>query len=82
LIRFVHKNAPRFEPVQICQAKTSNPEYGVWCHHWQPKRRGGYWIEMKLGDGTVRARKMWLHSEIGRERRIAYHARAVDIPLV
>ena len=57
LIRFVHANAPRFEAVQICQAKTSNPEYGVWCHRWQPKRRGGYWIEMKLGDHTVRAER-------------------------
>ena len=82
LIRFVHGNAPRFETVQICQAKTSNPEYGIWCHRWQPKRRGGYWIEMKLNDHTVRARKMWLHSEIGRDRRVTYHARAVDIPLV
>ncbi len=82
LIRFVHGNAPRFEAVQICQTKTSNPEYGVWCHRWQPKRRGGYWIEMRLGDRTVRGRKMSLHSKIGIERWVTYHARAVDIPLV
>ncbi len=60
LIRFVHGNAPRYGPVQFCQSKTSNPEYGIWCHRWQPKRRGGYWIEMRLGDHTIRSRKMSL----------------------
>jgi DMSO/TMAO reductase YedYZ molybdopterin-dependent catalytic subunit len=82
LIRFVHGNAPKFEPVQFCQTQTSIPEYGIWCHRWQPKRRGIYWIEMRLGDPKIRTRKMWMFEPIGINRSVTYHARAVDIRVV
>ena len=82
LIRFVQHNSPRYEPVQFCQAKTSNPAYGIWCHHWRPKRAGGYWIEMRLADRTVQARKMRQRSQIGPDSFVTWHARHVQIPAV
>ena len=82
MIRFVQGNSPRYKPVQFCQAKTSNPEYGIWFHHWQPKRPGHYWIEMRLGDHTIRSRKMSLSEQVGLDQFVPYHARAVHIRAV
>jgi DMSO/TMAO reductase YedYZ molybdopterin-dependent catalytic subunit len=80
LIRFVHGNAPKYGPVQFCQTTTSSPAYGIWCHRWQPQRRGAHWIEMRLGDPKIRARKMSVSSQIAREKYVTYHARLVQIP--
>jgi DMSO/TMAO reductase YedYZ molybdopterin-dependent catalytic subunit len=82
LIRFLHGNRPRFEPVQFCQIKTSNPEYGIWCHHWQPTRPGIHWIEMRLGDPTVRARKLMQTTPLGSKLKVSNYARAVFVPEV
>lgn len=82
LIRFIQGNAPNYGPVQFCQTKTSSPEYGIWCHRWQPKRRGGYWIEMQLGDQKTRSRKMKFHTQIGRDQYVSSQARFVNIPAV
>jgi hypothetical protein len=82
LIRFLHGNTPKFEPVQFCQSKTSCPAYGIWCHRWQPKRRGGYWVEMRLGDRKVRARKMNTPTPITRNQSVSYHARSVNVRLL
>jgi DMSO/TMAO reductase YedYZ molybdopterin-dependent catalytic subunit len=82
LIRFLHGNTPKFEPVQFCQSKTSCPAYGIWCHRWQPKRRGGYWVEMRLGDRKVRARKMNTPTPITRDQSVSYHARSVNVRLL
>jgi DMSO/TMAO reductase YedYZ molybdopterin-dependent catalytic subunit len=81
-IRFIHGNAPKFDPVQFCQTKTSCPAYGIWCHHWQPKRPGAYWIEMRLADRKVRSRKMNVPTAIAPERKVSYHARMVNIPVL
>ena len=81
-IRFLHGNTPKFEPVQFCQSKTSCPAYGIWCHRWQPKLRGGYWIEMRLGDRKVRARKMSTPTPVSRDRSVSYHARSVNVRLL
>jgi hypothetical protein len=81
-IRFLHGNAPKFEPVQFCQTKTSSPAYGIWCHQWQPRRPGTYWIEMRLADRKVRSRKMNVPTAITRERNVSYHARMVNIPVL
>lgn len=80
-IRFIHGNAPKFEPVRFCQAKTSCPAYGIWCHHWQPKRPGAHWIEMRLND-RVRARKMAARTSIAPERYVSFHARMVTVPVL
>jgi DMSO/TMAO reductase YedYZ molybdopterin-dependent catalytic subunit len=82
VIRFIHGNAPNFEPVDFCQTKTSCPAYGIWCHHWQPKWPGAHWIEMRLGDRKVRARKMATPTQIAANRHLSYHARLVSVPVL
>jgi DMSO/TMAO reductase YedYZ molybdopterin-dependent catalytic subunit len=81
-IRFLHGNAPKYQSVQFCQTKTSCPAYGIWCHRWQPKTRGGYWIEMRLSDRKIRARKMNTPTPISRDRSVTYHARSVNVQLL
>ena len=80
-IRFMHGNAPKYEPVEFCQTKTSCPAYGIWCHHWKPTKCGAYWIEMRVGDRKIRSRKMGLHTSIGPDRYVTYYARLVSVPL-
>jgi DMSO/TMAO reductase YedYZ molybdopterin-dependent catalytic subunit len=80
-IRFIHGNAPAFEPIQFCQTKTSCPAYGIWCHHFQPKRPGAYWIEMRVADRKIRSRKMLTSTKIGRDRSVNYYARMVSVPV-
>lgn len=82
LIRFVHGNAPQYEPVQFCRTRTSNPAYGIWLHHWQPRRRGPHWIEMRSGDRSVPSRKMSMPVKISSDQRVTYHARLVQVPRV
>ena len=81
-IRFVHGNAPKYQSVQFCQSKTSSPAYGIWCHRWQPNARGGYWIEMRMTDRKIRARKMNTQTPISRDRSVSYHARMVNVQLL
>jgi hypothetical protein len=82
MIRFLRGHFPKFQPVHFCKTTTSNREYGIWCHHWQPTHPGSYWIEMRLGERGIPSRKMSLHQEIGQQQNVAYHARAVQIPAV
>jgi DMSO/TMAO reductase YedYZ molybdopterin-dependent catalytic subunit len=81
-IRFMHGNSPKFEPVQFCQTKTSCPAYGIWCHHWQPTKRGAHWIEMHIADRKIRARKMVMRTSIAPERFVTYYARLVSVPVL
>jgi DMSO/TMAO reductase YedYZ molybdopterin-dependent catalytic subunit len=78
-VRFVPQSgqAPPFEPVLFCAAATSNREYGIWCHRWQPESRGRYFIDVQLDAGTP-SRKMHTHDENG----IPCYAREVVVPQV
>jgi DMSO/TMAO reductase YedYZ molybdopterin-dependent catalytic subunit len=79
-IRFVPQsgNAPPFEPVLFCAARTSNREYGIWCHRWQPESRGRYFIDLQLDAPGSPSRKMHTHDEHG----IPCYAREVVVPEV
>jgi hypothetical protein len=84
-IRFVpagrgpkQRRASPFEPVSLCAAQTSNREYGIWCHRWQPQWPGGYWIELQLDEPGIPSRRMSGH----RRDEIPYYARAVAVPRV
>jgi DMSO/TMAO reductase YedYZ molybdopterin-dependent catalytic subunit len=67
-----------FEPVQYCAAATSNREYGIWCHRWEPEYPGAYWIELQLDASGIPSRKMSAH----RPGQIPHFARAVFVPAV
>jgi DMSO/TMAO reductase YedYZ molybdopterin-dependent catalytic subunit len=82
MIRFLAGRLQKFQPVNFCKTTTSNREYGIWCHHWQPSHPGPYWIEMRLADRGIAARKMSQRLQIGQNETIAYHARSVHIPSV
>jgi DMSO/TMAO reductase YedYZ molybdopterin-dependent catalytic subunit len=82
MIRFLHSRFPKYQPVDFCKTTTSNREYGIWSHHWQPTQPGLHWIEMRLGDRGIPSRKMSLHVPIERDQEVTYHARAVQITAV
>ena len=58
------------------------PNTGFGAIAGNPRGAGGYWIEMQLGDHTVRRGRCGFTARSGGTARVTYHARAVHIPLV
>lgn len=47
-----------WQPVTAQVAKLADLPFGVWCHKWEPKARGGYSITLKVDDPAIRTRRL------------------------
>jgi DMSO/TMAO reductase YedYZ molybdopterin-dependent catalytic subunit len=59
-IRFIHDHPTPFAPIDFCAIATTNPEYGIWCHRWEPAEPGPYRIQVRVDKNTSPARKQSL----------------------
>ena len=58
-IRFVTAGgSSQVEPVRFCKAVSSNSEYGIWTHTFEPRRRGYCRIQVRLDDRNVPSRRL------------------------
>ena len=61
-----------WQPVSACVPQLPDLPFGIWCHRWQPERKGNYTVTLKFADRSIRTRRMDTN----------YYARRVRIPEV